>query len=58
LTFEDSQIGIATHLKTQDACCAVIAMIKDASAIDEIVQVEGLDALSLDRPNWTVSMAT
>jgi 2-keto-3-deoxy-L-rhamnonate aldolase RhmA len=58
LTFEDSQVGIATHLKTQDACCAVIAMIEDASAIDEIVQVEGLDALFIGRAHLAVTMAT
>ncbi|WP_339694171.1 aldolase/citrate lyase family protein [Celeribacter baekdonensis] len=52
-------VDMATHLQTQDARCAVIAMIEDANAIgaiDEIVQVEGLDALFIGRADLAVSM--
>ncbi|MFC5739768.1 HpcH/HpaI aldolase family protein [Sinirhodobacter huangdaonensis] len=52
-------LGMAQHLAQQDARCAVIAMIEDAEAIstiEEIVAVEGLDAIFIGRADLAVSM--
>ena len=48
-----------THIETQDASIAVIAMIEDREAlekIDEIVQVDGLDAIFIGRGDLTVAL--
>jgi 2-keto-3-deoxy-L-rhamnonate aldolase RhmA len=50
---------MAQHLAQQDARCAVVAMIEDAEAIgaiEEIVAVEGLDAIFIGRADLAVSM--
>ena len=51
--------GMADHVAGQDARVAVIAMIEDAAAldcIDQIVAVDGLDAIFVGRADLQVSM--
>ncbi|WP_037230588.1 HpcH/HpaI aldolase family protein [Roseobacter sp. GAI101] len=50
---------VGDHMKGQDARCAVIAMIEDKGAldqIDEIICTDGLDAIFVGRADLAVSM--
>lgn len=52
-------VSMWQHVDAQDAAIAVIAMIEDAEALDEIdaiVQVEGLDAFFVGRGDLTVAL--
>ena len=51
--------GLSTHIESQDASIAVIAMIEDREAlaeIDNIVRVEGLDAVFIGRGDLAVAL--
>ncbi len=51
--------GLWSHIDSQDAAIAVIAMIEDREAladIDEIVHVEGLDAVFIGRGDLAVAL--
>ncbi len=51
--------GLWSHIDSQDASIAVIAMIEDRDAladIDEIVRVEGLDAVFIGRGDLAVAL--
>lgn len=52
-------VAFADHMKNQDAEISCIAMIEDVSAldeIDEIVRVEGLDAIFIGRGDLTAAI--
>ncbi len=51
--------GLSAHIDSQDASVAVVAMIEDREAlaeIDDIVKVEGLDALFIGRGDLAVAL--